>query len=358
MKSVLSFTFLSAIAVLASSSCSGAGGWGGRMSAADSARYYHNPILDSGAEPYAVYYDGYYYYTQGGEDRVVLWKTADLADLRQAETRTVYTPPAGIPGQHMWAPELHRIDGKWYIYYTADDGFTDHHRLYVAVNPSVDPMEGTFSYASCLSSDWGIHPTTFEVKGRRYLLWCGWPYRRIGEENQCIYIAPMRSPTEVDGERVLISRPQYVWERQWVSPDGNRLAHPTYVNENPQAFVSRDRVFVYYGASGSWTPYYCVGKLEADIDSDLLDPASWHKSPEPVFRMNIRDSVFSVGGICLVSGPQDSCRWMLYHARTQPCDEPGSSDSRTPRLQPISLDSCGEPQLGFPFKLDTLLERR
>lgn len=40
----------------------------------------------------------------------------------------------------------------------------------------------------------------------------------------------------------------------------------------------------FYSASGSWTPYYCVGLLTADANANLLDPASWKKHPIPVFQ--------------------------------------------------------------------------
>ena len=358
MKSIYLY-IICIIAVVYLSVVSCASGGKEKMSVAtvDSLYYYQNPILDNGAEPYATFHDGFYYYTQGSEDQVWVWKTPDLSRLRQAECKMVYQPSAPHSRQHLWAPEIHYIDGKWYIYYTADNGNSDYHRLYVAVNPSPDPMQGPFSYAARLSDDWGIHPTTFNVRGRQYLLWSGWLHQRAEYETQCIYIASMDSPTSVSSKRVLVSYPQYVWERQWVGPDGNRLAYPVYVNENPQAFVTSSKVYIYYCASGSWTPYSCIGRVEADIDSDLLNPASWRKSSEPVFLMSERDSVFSVGGMCLVPGKEGKDWWMLYHARTLSNDGPGTRDSRTPRLQPVTLNRQGEPQLGHPFRLDTLLRR-
>ncbi len=325
----------------------------------DSIYYFQNPILDYGANPYTVWHDGYYYYTQGGEDYIELWKTRDLTKLREAECKTVYRPDNISARFHMWAPELHRIDGKWYIYYTADDGYTDHHQLYVAENSNEDPMEGSFSYLSHLSTDpdnnWAIHPTTFSVHGKQYLLWSGWESQRIYSETQCIYIAPMSNPYTISGKRVLISKPQYAWERQWISPDGNRSAYPIYVNENPQVFVTPTKIIIFYGASGSWTPYYCTGKIEADINSDLLNPESWHKYPEPVFMQNAETQVYGPGVSCILPGRQENEWWMLYHARSVYNDQPGSVDSRSPRLQPISLDANNEPVLGIPYRLDTLL---
>ena len=74
----------------------------------------------------------------------------------------------------------------------------------------------------------------------------------------------------------MISEPEYEWERQWISPDGSKTAYPIHVNEAPQFFESKnkDKVLIYYCASGSWTPYYCIGLLTADAGSDLTDAAS------------------------------------------------------------------------------------
>ena len=111
---------------------------------------------------------------------------------------------------------------------------------------------------------------------------------------QCIYIARMKDPWTLDSPRVLISKPEYEWERQWVNPDGSRTAYPIYVNEGPQFFHSKDNktLILYYAASGSWSPYYCVGMLTADAESDLLDPASWTKSSVPVFQQSLENEVY------------------------------------------------------------------
>ena len=310
-----------------------------------------NPLLDSGFAPWAVFRDGYYYYTQGAEDVITLWKTTDITRLRNAPHKVIYATDS-LSQHHCWAPELHYIDHKWYLYYTADDGNTDNHQIYVAVNPSPDPMKGVFTFKAHISTDpenhWAIHPSTFSVAGKHYLIWSGWEKRRVITESQCIYIAEMKNPWTLASPRVLISRPEYEWERQWVNPDGNKSAYPIYVNENPEAFVSSDKVYIYYCASGSWTPYYCVGRLEAGIHADLLDARSWKKSPEPVFRQNPEAGIYGPGGVSFVPDRKKERWYMLYHARSIPCDPAGGLDSRTPRLQVISFTPDGEPILGEP----------
>ena len=275
------------------------------LSGIDSANSYTNPLLQRGTEPWVIYHDSFYYYTQSTENEISLWKTSDLTQLRTAMHKIIYNPKGQVGHAHIWAPELHFIQGKWFLYYTADDGNTDNHQLYVAVNDSTDPMKG--------------------------------------------------NPWTLSSDRILISIPTYEWERQWICPDGSQSAYPIYVNENPQAFITPTKVNIYYSASGLWTPYYCIGKLEADINSDLLDPHSWKKYSEPVFMHNAKDSIFSPGGSVFFYSPKRSNWYMIYHARNKPNDAPGEIDSRSPRLQPIQQSPNGDLILGKPIRIDSLL---
>src|SRR5918993_1703764 len=102
-----------------------------------------NPLLPSGADPWSIYKDGFYYYTHTMGNRLVIWKTKTLADLKNAPGKTVFQPPAGKPySKGLWAPELHFIDNKWYLYFAADSGKNESHRLWVLENSSADPLEG------------------------------------------------------------------------------------------------------------------------------------------------------------------------------------------------------------------------
>ncbi|NDV66581.1 family 43 glycosylhydrolase [Bacteroides sp. 224] len=327
--------------------------WQGKQKENNAAMHttYTNPILDAGAEPWAILHNGKYYYTQGSENKIVIWETSDITDLRNATQKTVWTPTEKSNSEHLWAPEIHHIDNKWYIYYTADDGNMDNHQIYVIENEAANPFEGEFIMKGRVSTDkdnnWAIHASTFEHNGERYMIWCGWQKRRITNEKQCIYIAKMKNPWTLSTERILISQPEYEWERQWVNPDGTKTTYPIYVNEAPQYFFSKnkEKVLIYYSASGSWTPYYCVGLLTADAKSDLTDPASWKKNPLPVIQQVPEKSIHGPGGISFVPSPDRKEWYLLYHARRVPNDGPGGVDSRSPRLHKIEWDEEGIPIL-------------
>ena len=324
---------------------------------------YTNPILESGADPWAIFHEGKYYYTQSAEDRIVLWETADLTDLKNATRKEVWLPKDAANSNHLWAPEIHRIHNKWYIYFAADDGNTDNHQIYVIENEAAHPLEGEFVMKGRISTDpannWAIHASTFEHDGQRYMIWCGWQKRRIGLETQCIYIAKMKNPWTLSSERVMIAKPDYEWECQWMNPDGSRTAYPIHVNEAPQFLESKnkDKLLIYYSASGRWTPYYCVGMLTANAHSDLLDPASWQKNPAPMLLHSPEQEVYGPGGVSFVPSPDGKEWYMLYHARQVPNDAPGAVDSRTPRLQKIQWDENGIPLLGNLIKTGQPLDK-
>src|SRR5579875_2947377 len=105
-----------------------------------------NPLLPYGADPYSFYKDGYYYYTHTMSNKLVIWKTKNLADLKTAEQKTIYVPPAGTNySKELWAPEILFLKGKWYVYFAADDGNNNHHRIYVIENASSNPLQGRWA---------------------------------------------------------------------------------------------------------------------------------------------------------------------------------------------------------------------
>ncbi|MBX4289065.1 family 43 glycosylhydrolase, partial [Mycobacterium tuberculosis] len=69
--------------------------------------------------------------------------------LRDAEPVVVWrAPQSGPMSQLIWAPELHEIDGKWYIYFAAththdlDALGMFQHRMFVLECADSDPLTG------------------------------------------------------------------------------------------------------------------------------------------------------------------------------------------------------------------------
>lgn len=313
-----------------------------------------NPIQGYGPDPWALWHNGAYYYMHTMVDSLVLWKTKDVTDIRHAEKKTVWIPVDPSNKYHLWAPEIHFINGKWYIYYAADDGNTDNHQLYVLENGNKDPFEGTFVMKGRIRTDkddnWAIDGSVFENKGKWYMVWSGWETRRVDTETQHIYIAEMENPWTLGSQRVRISTPELEWERHYLNPAGWNPPHKIFVNEGPQPLKSPSGKYIHiaYSASGVWTPQYALGLLTASTGSDLLNPESWVKSQQPVFRQSPTNGVYGTGHNSFFRSPDGKEDYILYHARDTQVDPEKAGDTRSPRVQRFEWNTDDYPVFGTP----------
>jgi GH43 family beta-xylosidase len=309
-----------------------------------------NPLLPTGPDPWVIYRNGFYYYTNTTGTNLTLWKTRDITDLRDAEQKIVWTPPKTGPySSDIWAPELHYLDGAWYLYFAADAGTNDSHRLYVLRNANADPLRGRWEMKGKVedrTDRWAIDPTVVKVLGKTYLAWSGWEGDTNGR--QSLYMARLKNPWTVEGERIRLSTPQYAWEEvgdTYVPGVVSALPHVN-VNEGPEFLVHGSKVFLVYSASACWTDYYELGLLEAPIDSDLMQVHSWTKLDHPVFRQSPAASVYGPGHNSFFQSPDGRQDWILYHANAAPGQ--GCGLARTPRAQPFTWNPDGTPNFGQP----------
>lgn len=298
-----------------------------------------NPIVARGADPWVVRWQGSYYFCQSRGGRGI-WvsKSARLQDIGNGPWARVWSPPPGQSySREIWAPELHYLQGRWYIYVAADDGRNETHRMFVLEGTSQNPQD-PFVFRGQLALDpdrWAIDGTVLEMRdGKLFFIWSGWE----GAENvaQNLYIAPMRDPLTVAGPRVCISRPEHVWEQRGSSRD------LPAVNEGPQVLWHRDKLFLIFSASGSWCDDYCLGQITW-TGGDVLSPSSWVKKPVPVFTRTSK--VFGPGHCSFTTSPDGREHWMVYHAARRA----GSGWDRDVRMQPFTWNSDGSPRFGEPI---------
>ena len=297
-------------------------------------RDFFNVVAPDGADPWVVKQpDGWYYATVTTGMNVTLTRSKTISGLGAGERKVVYWPPPQT--RNLWAPEIHQIGGKWYVYVAADDGDNANHRMFVLENPSADPFEGRFilkgKIADSGSDRWAIDATVLSVKGQLYLVWSGWE----GTENisQNLYIAAMSNPWTLASPRAVISRPTLQWERR---------GGPPWINEGPQVLVRDGRVFIIYSAAGSWTDHYCLGMLSARVGSNLLSGTSWKKLPAPVFQS--ANGVFGPGHCSFVRSPDNKEDWIVYHTARRS----GSGWERLLRAQRFAWNADGVPNFGRP----------
>lgn len=313
-----------------------------------------NPLLPSGPDPWVISHGEFYFYMHTTGNNLTIWKTRNMADLAQAEKKVVWRPPATGPyARDVWAPELHFLRGKWYIYFAADAGSNASHRIWVLENDSADPLEGEWRMKGKVadaSDRWAIDATVFEEGSRLYMIWSGWE----GEANgrQSLYIAELSDPWTVKGARVRISTPEYPWEKIGdLKPARATAENPSHVdvNEGPEILRHGSRIFMIYSASGCWTDSYSMGMLTAERGSDLLRAGSWKKSASPVFTASAENGAYGTGHGSFFRSPDGTEDWMLYHANAEAGQ--GCGRNRSPRAQRFVWKADGTPDFGRPVAI-------
>ncbi|NYI07706.1 family 43 glycosylhydrolase [Allostreptomyces psammosilenae] len=307
-------------------------------------RPYTNPIKSQkGADPWLEYYNGnYYLITTSWTSELTVRKSPTLAGLATAPSVQVWSD--GTPSRccNIWAPEMHFLNGRWYIYYTAGQNVADYiptQRMHVLESVGSDPM-GPYVYKNRLhhsSSDgWLIDGSVLELNGRLYLM-----ASANGGGTQNLVIAPMSNPYTVSGPFSTISTPTLSWERQGGT-----------VNEGPEALYRDGRTYIIYSASGCWTPDYKLGQLTYN-GGDPLAASSWVKKSTPVFQRNDAAGVYGPGHNGFFTSPDGTENWIVYHANDSAGD--GCDNGRTTRAQRFTWNSDGTPNFGTPVALGTTL---
>lgn len=307
-------------------------------------REYPNPLIPQRADPHVLRHsDGYYYFmgTVPEYDRLELRRAKTIAGLASAEAQVIWRKHARGPmGAHIWAPEIHHLDGKWYVYFAAGEAERIWNiRIYVLENSAANPLEGEWMERGQLDTGWqsfALDASVFEHRGKRYLLWAQKDPAIRGNTN--LYIAPMASPTQLAGPAVLLSKPEFPWEqvRYWV-------------NEGPVILRKNGKLFLTYSAAGTG-PEYCVGMLTAGEDADLLDPKSWTKSSEPVFATSEANRIFGPGHHCFTVAEDGKTDLIVYHARSyrEVVGDPLKDPNRHTRVQEVRWRADGTPDFDVP----------
>lgn len=277
---------------------------------------YNKPWIMQRADPYVYRHtDGTYYFTASipAYDGIVLRRADSLKGLAEAPEKEIWHKhESGIMSCHIWAPELHYINGGWYIYYAGGDKDDVWEiRPYVLECLDEDPMTGTWVEKGKMKragedefsfEAFSLDGTVFENKGKWYYIWA--EKVGVGKQISNLYIARMASPCELETVQVLLTTPDYEWERVGF-----------WVNEGPAVIKREGKIFMTYSASETGVAY-CMGMLTADEDADLLDPLSWRKERYPVLGSDETAGIYGPGHNCFTVD-EEGHDIMVYHARTE-----------------------------------------
>jgi len=307
-----------------------------------------NPLIEQRADPWIYRHtDGYYYFIASVPefDRIELRRSESIQGLAAAEGKTIWVKhETGLMSANIWAPEIHYIDGKWYVYFAAahtsdtKDGLFDH-RMFAIENSSVNPLEGEWVEKGQIKTKWesfALDATTFEHRGVRYYVWAQKDPDIPGNSN--MYISEMENPWTLKGEQVCITTPEYEWEKIGF-----------LVNEGAAVLKRNGRIFMTFSASAT-DHNYCMGLLTADEDSDLMDPKSWVKTPEPVFTTSEENGQYGPGHNSFTVSEDGKQDILVFHARSykEIVGDPLYDPNRHARVQVIQWNEDGTPNFGVP----------
>lgn len=312
---------------------------------------YINPLIIQRADPYIYKHtDGYYYFIASvpAYNLIEIRRAKTLNGLANAAPRTIWRKhDEGPMSQLIWAPELHFIDGKWFVYFAAaettafDENGMFQHRMFCLECSNSNPMRQEEDWIEHGQIETGmdsfsLDATCFEHNDKLYYVWAQKDPSIKGNSN--IYIAEMENPWTLKSKPVMLSKPEFDWETKIF-----------WVNEGPAVLHRNGKFFLTYSASAT-DENYCIGMLMAKDNSDLLDPNSWIKSGQPVFQSDLSINQFGPGHNSFTVAEDDETDVLVYHCRnyTDIKGDPLYDPNRHTCVQTFKWRSDGTPDFGSP----------
>ncbi len=306
---------------------------------------YSNPVWNGYcADPFVLRHDNFYYaYGTGprGDDgkQFVVLRSSDLINWEQLPN--ALEPVAGLEDKPHWAPEVAFADGKFWMYYSADEASDDlGHRLRVAV---ADAPEGPFRDVNRpLLDDAGFKGFSIDASpfrdpqsGKWYLYYARDFFDGRAGTGTAV-IALNDDMTTIEGEPRVVVRAQSDWqiyqrdrfhyERDW---------DKWHTVEGPFV-VFKDGRYICFYAAGNWqNESYGVSYAVADHP---LGP--WTDFGERAHVLQGNAEVIGPGHCSVVLAPDDQTHFCCYHAwnaertKRQLCVDPIQWTPEGPRVAP------------------------
>ena len=325
-----------------------------------------NPLC-SGADPWVIYHDGFYYMALVRGSSVCISKAATVADLGDAEPVAVWTANEESGLASIWSPELHYFSKGdfgvehegWYLYIACipygvdEDDQINVRRCYVLKAVTSDP-QGSYMAPDTkklnqatkmkLYEDdtlWCIGPSIFRIEGKIYLTWTG-TQKETGKTRQNLNIAEMTSPYEIKIDTAAVfCWPTETWEKYGASYDASNPKNLPEVVEGATALYGPNgSVYCVYSVSGYWTDHYALASLKFK-GGNPCDINNWEKSAAPIFVAN-RTDVFGPGHAAFVQSADGLTNYFIYHGYKAS----GRVGGRYVHVEEYTFDEDGNLHLG------------
>lgn len=315
------------------------------------AKIFPFPFMPCRGDPMAVRDGGRYLFMatddEHSQNYLKIREVQELEDIPAAQDHVLLQAhPEGDLSGCLWAPELHRVNGKLCIFFAAGNPcwYTVQSRIMILTGTDpLNPEQWTAPRRIIRHDGSPLAPentitldmTVIHAQDCDYVVWSQRYILinpvRCGTADLFIARLDSEQPWKLASEPVLLSRPEYGWER---------IHSP--VNEGPFALIKNGTIFLTYSAA-LIDATYCLGMLTAQNGSDLTVPQNWKKSNYPVLhRLSHPDQVGS-GHNSFVEG-EDGNDYILYHALAMENYRADSADGRRyPAVREVMWDSCGFP---------------
>ena len=333
---------------------------------------YKNP-LRVGADPWVIYRDGYYYMVCTSSRGFYCYRSSTLDGLAYANGVPIWTPPATVTAANkmyskdFWSPELHYVEADefgeeyagWWLYFAADDGNNENHRLFCVRALTDDPLG---AYGSPVTGEvgvpvkmvvdndttWAIGQSLLRANGKTYLMWTSETGRGTANFRQNNSIALLKNPYEVASETTIFNVSDYDWEKHGYAYNAaTGAAYPMVVEGATAVYGDNGEIIVTYTGSGYWTSYYALGKLVLKAGADPLDKNSWIKSAKPMFTR--QNGIHGPGHAAFTTDAAGN-RFMIYHAYLD-----WKKEQRYVFIQSYTLSGTEFDMNGGPYAADTVL---
>ena len=326
----------------------------------------YNPLC-SGADPWVIYHNGFYYMALAKNGSVYVSKAATVADLGDAEPVAVWTPgeAVGLSGD-IWSPELHYFSESdfgaehagWYLYVACipygtssdDQGYT--RRCYTLKAVTDDPQgsymapdtkkldNATMMTLDANNEKWCIGPSIFRIEGKIYLTWTG-DEKETAKARQNLNIAEMTNPYTIKLDTAAVfCWPTESWEKHGATYKEGQLNTPEVVEGATALYGPGGAVYCIYSVSGYWTDYYSLASLKFK-GGDPCDINNWEKSSAPIFVANKID-VFGPGHAAFVQSADGLTNYLVYHGYKAS----GRVGGRYVHVEEYTFDENGNLHLG------------
>ena len=235
--------------------------------------------------------------------------------------------------KNFWAPECYELNGRYYLFYSADwkenpTGALENFRIGVAVSDR--PDGGFWDIGDKPIFDPGypiIDADVYQEDGRFYLYYsrCCYEHEIDGLEESWIYGVELKPDfSGVIGEPVLLLRPEQEWEGRSAAQTGRRW------NEGSYLLKHNGRYIMTYSGNFFGGPDYAVGYAVAERP---LGP--YIKAAEnPILER--KGEITGTGHSCMFKNRHGD--WMIcYHGRTEK-----TGQDRIGFISPVKISEDGK----------------